>query len=149
MSNFFKASIRKLTELSWEDLRDLFAWPGTDKYTIQAENPNLLVAKASDGDGKTIAYLTAETILLVDGYAFNPQSTPEESRRAGDSIDRVLAQRAGATRIWIVVPNDCPPIEGEQVLRVVERKIFQPVGTAPKKFDESSVHTFGPTQFLN
>ena len=132
MRHVFKATIRKLTQLQWEDLRNLFAWPGTDKYQIQADNPHLLVAKASDENGKTVAYLTAENILLVSDYAFNPQSTPEESRTAGDAIDRALAHKAGATRIWIVVPNNCPPIEGEHILRVVERKVFQPVGTAPK-----------------
>lgn len=130
MSNFFKASIRKLTELPWEDFRNLFTWPGT--CNIQADNPNLLVAKASNESGETVAYLTAESILLVDGYTFNPQSTPEESGKAGDAIDHILSQRAGVQKIWIVVPNDCLPIEGEHILRVVERKVFQPVATAQK-----------------
>lgn len=122
--NFLKTSIRKLKELPWEDLRDMFAWTGNNKYTIQSDNPNLLVAKASDERGETIVFVTAEPVLLVDGYTFNPQSTPEESRKAGDSIDRALANHAGATRIWIVVPNHCPKIEGEHVLRVVERRPF-------------------------
>ena len=127
MSNFFKTSIRKLTDLPWEDFRNLFTWPGTNN--VQAENPNLLVAKASNENGEAVAYLTAENILLVDGYTINPESTPEEAGKAGDAIDRALAQNAGATRIWMVVPNDCPPIKGEHILRVYERKVFQPVNT--------------------
>lgn len=146
MSKFFKTSIRKFTELSWEDLRDLFAWPGTEKYNIQTDNPNLLVAKASDENGEAVAYLTAEHILLVNDYVFNPNITPEESGKAGDAIDRALAQRAGANRIWVVIPNDCPPVEGEQVLRVYERKVFQPV-TNTQRLGECDSQQ--PTRFLN
>lgn len=127
MNKFFKVTIRTLKQLPWEDLRNLFAWPGTDKYKLQVENPNLLIAKASDENGEPVAYLTAESILLVDGYTFAPQSTPEESGRAGDSIDRALAAKAGAKRMWIVVPNDCPPVQGERILRVYERRVHQPV----------------------
>ena len=133
MSNFFKASIRKLTELPWDDFRNLFCWPGT--RNIQADNPNLLVAKASNENGEVIAYLTAEHILLVDGYTFNPQNTLEESGKAGDHIDRALAQISGATRMWFVIPNNCPPTKGEQLIRVVERKVFQPVTTTQKRAD--------------
>ena len=143
MNKFFKTSIRKLKELPWGDFRNLFTWPGTN--STQADNPNLLVAKASDGDGKTLAYLTADPILLVDGYTFNPESTPEESGQAGDSIDRALAAHAGATRIWIVVPNDCPPIEGEQLLRVYERKVFQSAQPNAPKADGRSLQQ----RFLN
>ena len=143
MSNFFKASIRKLKELPWEDFRNLFTWPCNN--TIQADNPNLLIAKATNEKGEAVAYLTAENILLVDGYTFNPRSTPEESGKAGDAIDRALAATS-AKRIWIVVPNDCPPIEGEQLLRVYERKVFQPAQPTAPKLQTS---TFGPTQFLN
>lgn len=122
MSNFIKTSVRTLKELPVEDVRDLFTWLGTTN--IQADNPNLLVAKASDENGKAVAYLTAENILLVDGYAINPESAPGEAGRAGEYLDRALASRAGVSRMWVVIPHEVPHQAGERQIRVLERKIL-------------------------
>ena len=143
--NKFKTTVRKLADLSWPDLRDLFTWPSGGS-TIQADNPNLLIAKAANERGETIAFVTAEPILLVDGYVFNPQSNREDDQKAGDAIDCALAQRAGVNRIWIAVPNNCPPIEGEYILRVVERKVYQPV-TATQRL--GCCDSQSPTAFIN
>jgi len=142
--NKYKATVRRLTELPWEDFRNLFTWPSGGS-TLQAENPNLLIAKATK-NGEVVAYVAAEPILLIDGYTFNPASDPSDTSLAGDAIDAALAQRAGVNRIWIVVPSNCPPIKGEHILRVVERKVFQPVNTVPK-FDDCDLQQ--PTRCLN
>jgi hypothetical protein len=129
MFNNLKTTVRRLVDLPWPDLRDLFSWSANGS-TIQAENPNLLVAKATNADGDAIAFVTAENILLVGSYVLNPQITPDEAVTAGDSIDRALAQQTCVNRMWIVVPPEAPPIRGEKRIRVVERKVYQ--GTAPQ-----------------
>ena len=83
--NNFKATVRKLAELSWPDLRDLFSWPSSS--TIQADDPNLLVAKAANKRGEVVAYVTAEPILLVNNYVLNPQGSREDDASAGDAIE--------------------------------------------------------------
>jgi hypothetical protein len=123
MFNNLKTTVRKLVDLPWPDLRDLFSWSANG--TIQAEDPKLLVAKATNADGDAIAFVTAENILLVGSYVLNPQITPDEAVTAGDSIDRALAQQTGVNRMWIVVPPEAPPIGGEKRIRVVERKVYQ------------------------
>ena len=123
MFNNFKTTVRRLVDLPWPDLRDLFSWSANG--TIQAENKNLLIAKASNADGATIAYITAENILLVDSYILNPDITPHEAALAGDPIENALAQQAGVNRMWIVIPPEAPLQAGEKRLRVVERKIYQ------------------------
>jgi len=129
MSNFFKATVRKLAELSWSDLQALFTWPSSS--IIQAENPNLLIAKATK-NGEAVAYVTAEPILLVDSYVLNPQSNRDDDSLAGNAIDSVLAQQAGVNRMWVVVPDGAPIMEGEKFLRVLERRVFQPVATTQR-----------------
>jgi len=126
----FKATVRKLAELSWPDLRDLFTWPCNS--TIEAENPNLLIAKAANERGETIAFVTAEPILLVNNYVLNPQSSREDDAAAGDAIDRALTQQAGVNRLWIVVPDEAPIMKDEKFIRVLERKVYQPVTTAQR-----------------
>jgi hypothetical protein len=123
--NKFKAKVQKLAELSWPDLRDLFTWPCNS--TIQADNQNLLIAKAVDESGEVVAYVTAEPILLVDSYVLNPQSNREDDQKAGAAIDAALAQHAGVQRMLVCIPDGAPPMEGERVLRVFERKVYQPV----------------------
>ena len=126
----FKATVRKLAELSWPDLRDLFTWPCNS--TIEAENPNLLIAKAANERGETIAFVTAEPILLVNNYVLNPQSSREDDAAAGDVIDRALTQQANVNRLWIVVPDEAPIMKDEKFIRVLERKVYQPVTTAQR-----------------
>ena len=125
MFNSFKATVRKLVDLPWADLRDLFSFSGHG--TIQATNPNLLVAKAANERGHLIAFVTAEPVLLVNSFVLNPQSTPIEAANAGDAIDRALAQQAGVSKLWIIVPPEAPVMEGEKSVRVMERKVYQPV----------------------
>lgn len=129
LNNFFKATVRRLAELPWEDFCNLFTWPS--KSNLQAENPNLLIAKATNPSGEVVAYVTAESILLVDGYVFNPKNTPIDLQRAGDALDSALAQRAGV-KMWVVIPNDAPIMEGERFIRVYERKIHQRVTTTQR-----------------
>ena len=134
--NKFKATVRRLTELPWEDFRNLFTWP-TGGSTLQADNPNLLIATATK-DGEVVAYVAAEPILLVDSYTFNPASDPSDTPLAGDEIDKVLAQTAGVHRLWIVVPDSAPTMKDEKIVRVLERKVYQPV-TAAQRFDSCDV----------
>jgi hypothetical protein len=119
----FKATIRRLVDLPWEDLRDLFSW--SSHGTVQAENPNLLIAKAANEKGEVVAYVTAENILLVDSYVLNPRITPDEADSVGNTIDNALAQHAGVNRFWIVIPPEAPTIDGEKRIRIVERKVYQ------------------------
>jgi hypothetical protein len=126
----FKATVRKLSELSGPELRDVFSWPSNS--TIQADNPNLLIAKAANERGETIAFVTAEPILLVDACVLNPESNREDDQKAGDAIDSVLSQRAGVAQIWVVIPNEAPIMEGEKFIRVLERKVYQPATTAQR-----------------
>ena len=132
MSNSFKATVRKLADLPWADLRDLFSWSGHE--AIQATNPNLLVAKAANEKGHLIAFVTAEPVLLVSSFVLNPKSTPIEVVNAGNAIDRALAQQAGVSKFWIIIPPEAPVMEGEKCIRVMERKVYQPVvNTQPKR----------------
>jgi hypothetical protein len=101
--------------------------------TIQADNPNLLIAKAADETGKVVAYVTAEPILLVDSYILNPESTEADVQHAGNEIDKSLAQQAGVQRMWIVIPDEAPPMEGEKVVRVYERRVYQPVTNTQRR----------------
>ena len=144
--NKFKATVRKLSELPWPDLRDLFTWPSGGS-TIQADNPNLLIAKAANERGETIAFVSAEPILLVDSYTFNPASNPSETPQAGDAIDAALAQTAGVNRLWIVVPDEAPTMKDEKFIRVLERKVYQqPVTTVQRVGYDNSQSSVG---FLN
>ena len=70
---------------------------------------------------------TAEPILLVDSYVLNPQSNLDDVQRAGNELDKALAQQAGVQRMWIVVPDDAPPMEGEKLIRVHERRVYHPI----------------------
>lgn len=125
MFNNFTVKIQTLKQLAWDDFRNLFTWPS--KSMIQAENQNLLIAKATNQGGEVVGYVTAESVLVVDNYVINPAST-DDLQKAGDSIDRALADRAGATRIWLVVPDEVEqPIKGEKYVRVVERHLSQPI----------------------
>jgi hypothetical protein len=142
MSNFVKTTVKKLSELPWPDFRDLFSWPSGGS-TIQAENPNLLIAKAANEGGEVVAYVTAENILLVDSYVFNPQITPDESAVAADAIDKALAAQAGVNRLWIVIPDEAPPMPGEKVVRLYERRVFNAPQISVKSETRSSV------QYLN
>ena len=93
---------------------------------IQAENQNLLIARATNQSGEVVGYVTAESILVVDNYVINPACS-DDLQKAGDSIDRALADRAGATRMWLVVPDEVQTIKGEKYIRVVERRMPQPI----------------------
>ena len=76
--NFVKTTVQKLCDLPWPDFRDLFSWPSGGS-TIHADNPNLLLQKLLMREVSLVAYVTAETILLVDSFVFNPNSTPNDS----------------------------------------------------------------------
>lgn len=130
MFNNFKATLHKLTGLPWTDFRNLFTWPHGGS-TLQADNPNLLIAKATNENGEVVVYCAAENLVLVDSYIFAPKSTPSEAMQGGDSIDKVLAQYAGAQRVWIVIPNNALRMPGEKIVRVYERKMSQPLTVQP------------------
>ena len=143
--NKFKATVRKLADLSWPDLRDLFSWPSGGS-TIQADNPNLLIARATKS-GEVVAYVAAEPILLIDSFTFNPASDPSDTPQAGDAIDTALAQTAGVNRLWIVVPDEAPTMKDEKYIRVLERKVYQqPVTTVQRVGYDNSQSS---VRFLN
>ena len=130
----FKATVQKLADLSLPDLRDLFSWASNS--TIQADNSSLLIAKAVNERGEVVAYVTAEPILLVDGFVLNPQGNRGDDQKAGNAIDSALTQ-SGVNRLWIVVPDEAPIMKGEKFIRVLERKVYQPV-TATQRLGYSN-----------
>lgn len=129
--SFFKATVRKLTELPLEDLAKLFKWPSKANLAAHVENPNLIIAKASRENGETVVYVVAEPIMLVDGYVLSPTSTHAEHVQAGNYIDLALAERCGTQRIWMQVPAGAQPVAGERTIRICERKVFQPATKNP------------------
>jgi hypothetical protein len=132
-NNLFKTTVRRLVDLPWPDLRDLFSWEANG--TIQAENKNLLVAKASNTDGKTIGFVCAENVLLVDSFVLSPDISPNEAASMGNPIDAALASHANVCRMLIVIPNDAPQQAGEKRIRVVERKVYQQSTTPQLRYE--------------
>jgi hypothetical protein len=122
------ATVKKLADIPWGWMRDLFSWEANG--LIEAENKNLLVARATNTNGETLGFVTAEPILLVGSYIPNPNFTPGEVATMADPIDAALAQQANVSRIWMIVPPEAPPIRGEKRLRIVERKVYP--GTTPQ-----------------
>jgi hypothetical protein len=128
--NNFKATVRKWANIPWTEFRDLFTWPS--RSNLQADNPNLLIATAKDATGKTVCFATAESIFLIDGYVFSPETAPSELEQAGDSIISAFereAQKAGVGRIFTVVPNNVPSKPGDKWIRISERKVPQAITT--------------------
>jgi hypothetical protein len=122
----FKATIRKLTNLPWQDLRDIFTWPSHS--TLRVENPNLMIATAQKPTGEVVCYTTCEPIFLVDGFTFNPRTTPLESGQAGIELDAALAREAqnvGIGRFIVVIPRETPTQPGERCIRIIEREVPQ------------------------
>ena len=138
--NNIKATVRKLADLPWPDFKNLFTWPC--KSNLQADNPNLLVAKATNGDGEVVCYVAAESILLVDGYVFNPRCTPEESEMAGENFYIAFAQREGVSKMWMRIPDGTPPVKGEKLIRVIEENVPQPVTIQQRLEEKHSINAF-------
>ena len=125
MLNSFKATVRKRATVPFADLCNYFAWCGH----VEMDNPGLLVASAANECGETCCYTTAEAVFVVNNYAFSPKTTPSDAMQAGIALDGVLAtegQRAGVSKLLIVVPEGTPKNKEERRLRVIERKIPSP-----------------------
>lgn len=122
----FRTKIQRWAGISYADLCNIFSWLDLNRSSVEFNNPNLLVASATNERGETVCYTTAEPIFLVNAYAVSPSNTPEEAQKAGDSLDLALAdasRKANVGRMLIVVPADAPSQPGERYLRVVERKV--------------------------
>jgi hypothetical protein len=123
----FVVKIQRWVSLPAEDLTKLLTW--SNSSGLQIDNPNLLVAKATDTTGKAMGYLTAEPVFIVSNYATAPNA-----QQVGDSIDLVLereSRKIGAGKFLIVLPDGVPPERDEKILRVIEREIKQ----KPTTFD--------------
>ncbi len=142
MFDKFKTTVQRLVDLPWSDFRNLFTWPSGGS-TLEANNPNLLVVKATNQNGEAVVYVTAEPILLVNSYVFNPQGTPSDSEQAGNSIDSALAKKVGVQKMFVVIPDGAPPIKGERVFRFCERKITPVVTT------QQRIETPSPSAYVN
>ncbi len=118
----FKATIRKLACLPFEDVTNLLKWSDSPSTF---GNGNLLAAKATDVKGKAVGYLTAEPVLIISNYAVDPCTALSDVQHVGDSIDAALAEKAkeiGADRFLIVVPDDAPhlPVSDWCVFSIAE-----------------------------
>jgi hypothetical protein len=133
MLNNIKATLLRMSELSWESLTKLKAWMkmSASFNSFDGENfnsPSLKIAQASDANGTPVVFCPVETCFLVSAYAVSPNVTPLEAQHAGDVIDAEIArhaQRNGISKMLIVVPKDYPALQdGEwKEFRVYERRI--------------------------
>jgi hypothetical protein len=137
MLNGIKATLFRLCEMSWQARTELKSWFKQSRtfstFAMSAfANPSLLVASATNERG-TVCYCPVEKCFLVSSYCVKPEATEREAQLAGDHIDAMLereAQRAGVSKIMIVLPMDCPAPEGEwEHVRVYQRKVSQAVAT--------------------
>jgi hypothetical protein len=132
-----KATLRKFWELSWSDLCNLKAWMkrsasfnGFDVEQFQS-NATLRIASATNERNEVVCYTPVETCFVVSAFAVSPNATPSEARAAGDLIDSEIAhyaQRAGVSKLLLIVPKDHPALQDNEwsdfkEVRVFERKI--------------------------
>lgn len=121
MFNSIRAKLRKLADVTLEDLGNLLGWASG----IDLTNRNLLIASATDEKG-TAAYLAVEPTWILNGYAFRPQLSDARAGDAGDSIYSTVEREAkahGVGKVLIVLPNEVPAQPDEKCLRVIELKL--------------------------
>ncbi len=146
----FKATIRKLAGLPFQDVTNLLTW-SDGKSDVEFGNGNLLVASAAK-NGQTAGYLVAEPTLLVSHYTVSPETTLAEAGQIGDVIDAAFeleARKIGADRFMMVLPAGTPTQPDEICLRVIVRKIPQKtttIGSPIEKFFSNETNT---PKFIN
>lgn len=137
----FKATLLRWFELGWDARTELKAWLRQSRAFNSFDpecfnNAALRIASATNANGQAVAYCPIETAFVVNGYALNPNATPEDARKAGDYIEATLdreAQRAGVSKLLLVVPADHPSLAtldgwaDFREVRVFERRIPQSV----------------------
>ena len=118
MFDNIKTRLLKLSEMSWENLRELKAWMKRSQsfnkhFDVDAfNNPKLKIAQAVNQQGTTLVFCPVETVLMVSAYCVNPNVDPLTARNAGDYLDAAIAreaQKMGTSKIMIVVPEEFPP----------------------------------------
>jgi hypothetical protein len=122
----FMAKISTWVGLSAEDCIRFLSWLDLNSSSHPIENPNVLVARATDREGKTVVYLTAEPVFILSNYAPSPHITQSDAQHVGDIINSVIereARKIGAGRFLIVLPDGVPPERDEKLLRVIEQTI--------------------------
>jgi len=143
MSNKFVAKLKSWSQLSFDELRDLFSW-SPDSHAIPADRQSLVIACAKDPSGQNAFFATGEKVLLVEQFICGPQlKTGAERMACGDAASAVLmneAQKLGAERMLVVIPADNPPAPGEYFLRVVDAKVSKPATTSQVRFDGVRAH---------
>jgi hypothetical protein len=148
-NNGFKATIRRLVSLPFQDVTNLLTW--SDGKDVDFGNGNLLVASAAK-NGKTTGYLVAEPTLLVSHYTVSPETTLAEAHQIGDVIDaafEVEARKIGADRFMMVLPAEVPTQPDEICLRVIVRKIPQKATTIGSPIDKFSSNETSTPNFIN
>lgn len=126
----FKTSIFKVCDLSWSALASIKSWFRQDivrdGFNLESfDNPSLKVVEVKNPTGQTVAICPVETCFLVN-QIINPKANPIEAQQAGNCVDAQLAwmaQKDGATRFLIVVPNNIPTQPDEKWIRIIERKV--------------------------
>jgi hypothetical protein len=101
------------------------------KASIVKGNSNVRVARATDPSGSPLVVAPIENILVVNGFAINPDAKSSEVEKGGDAIYAAVEKCArveGVSKVWIVVPDDCdrPDV---RTIRVVEEKVPQALAT--------------------
>lgn len=155
MLNNLKARILKYCEMGWKELALLKRWMkhSTTFNTFDPEafsSPSLRVAVGTNEQGDPIVFCPIESVLMVSAYAVSPSLSPAEAQRAGDVLDAAIAreaQRAGVSKLLLVLPKDYPVLPDSEwrEVRVYERQIAQPL--AMSGVDCSS--TSAVNKFLN
>ena len=134
----FKAKVCRWLHLPTSDVCNLLSWLPRSRSTFETDNPNVLVARASDERGDAMGYVCAEPTLIVTGYAVRPKTTPLEAAQAGDAMDVALcaaAQESGVQRVFLVLPDNAPHQPDEQCVRIIERRIAPAVESFQQKID--------------
>jgi len=148
------ARILKLCEMSWPALTNLKAWSkrsasfsafGFDNFS----SPTLRIAQATNEQGEALVFCPIEQVFMVRSFAVNPKATEAEARRAGDIIDQEIAhqaQRAGITKLLLVVPHNYPnlPDEKFELVKIFVRKVQPAIA-----MQGVGCHAQSPTQYLN
>src|SRR5689334_2038728 len=120
------SKITRWSEMASRDVCNLLSWLSHSKSAFEFQNPNVLVAKATNECGDVVAYTAAEPVYVVSGFAVSPSATPEQAALAGDVMDAALVceiQQSGCSRVLLVLPENTPCQPDEKSIRIIERKI--------------------------
>jgi len=147
------ARILKYCEMSLPALTALKAFmkrsASFNGFDVDSFNPSLRIAQVTDVQGNPLVFCPIEQVYMVRSFAVSPKATEAEARRAGDIIDQEIAhqaQRAGITKLLLVVPNNYPNLPDEKFEQV---KIFVRKVAPAIAMQGVGYHAQSPTQYVN